>query len=150
MNRALLVFSLSSLIAPSVSAAEPFRLDDALALPSWLTLSGEARIRYESLDGQFRAKREGSDQLLLLRALLLAEADAGLVSFGVELQDSRTYLGDTGTPLSSSFVNPLDVLQLYARLDDLPGVIGETSSSQLILGRQTVSIGSKRQIERVA
>ena len=72
------------------------------------------------------------------------------MSFGIELQDSRTYLGDSGTPLSNSFTNPLDVLQLYARFDDLPGVLGEASDSRLILGRQTVSIGSKRQIERVS
>ena len=119
------------------------------ALPDWLTISGEARVRYESLDGQFRAYRSGSDQLLLFRSLLLAEADTGPVSFGIELQDSRTYLADEGTPLGSSIANPLDVLQLYGRVDDLPGLLGPGSSSTLKLGRQTVSIGSKRQIERV-
>jgi len=118
--------------------------------PAWLTLSGETRMRYESLDGRFRAGRDGGDQLLLFRTLLLAEADAGPVSFGLELQDSRTYLGDEGTPLSSSFANPLDVLQLYARFEELPGLLGAGSDSQLTLGRQTVSIGSKRQIERVS
>jgi hypothetical protein len=118
-------------------------------VPDWLTIRGEARIRYESLDGQFRASRSGSDQLLLFRSLLLAEADTGPVSFGVELQDSRTYLADDGTPLGSSIANPLDILQLYGRVDDLPGLLGDGSSSTLKIGRQTVSIGSKRQIERV-
>ena len=65
------------------------------------------------------------------------------------MQDSRTYLGDEGTPLSSSIANPLDFLQLYVRFDDLPGAFGGASTSKLKLGRQTVSIGSKRQIERV-
>ena len=135
--------------ALSAGAQEPFRLEDAVQAPDWLTLSGEARVRYESLDGQFRAGRDGGDQLLLFRTLLLAEADAGPVSFGIELQDSRTYLGDTGTPLSTSITNPLDVLQIYTRFDDLPGLLGSESSSKLTLGRQTVSIGSRRQLERV-
>lgn len=128
---------------------EAFRLDDTLETPAWLSLSGETRMRYETLDGQFRAGRRGSDQLLLFRTLFHAQADAGPVSFGLELQDSRTYLGDTGTPLSNSITNPLDVLQLYARFEDLPGLLGDGSSSTLTIGRQTVSIGSKRQIERV-
>ncbi|MEL8055115.1 MAG: alginate export family protein [Pseudomonadota bacterium] len=130
-------------------AEQAFRLEPAVRAPDWLTLKGEVRVRYESLDGQFRAGRDGSDQLLLLRTLLLAEADTGPVTLGVELQDSRTYLGDAGTPLSSSFANPLDILQLYARFDNLPGLLGDGSDSRLVLGRQTVSIGSKRQIERV-
>ncbi len=136
--------------ATYASGDEPLQLEREVNAPEWLTLSGEARMRYESLDGQFRAGRVGSDQLLLFRTLLLAEADTGPVSFGIEFQDSRTYLGDSGTPLSSSITNPLDVLQLYARLDDLPGLLGVNSDSRLTLGRQTVSIGSKRQIERVS
>lgn len=131
------------------SAQEPWRLASAIDGPEWLTVQGEARVRYESLEGQFRAGREGSDQLLLFRSLLLVEADTGPVSFGIEFQDSRTYLGDEGTPLSSSIANPLDILQLYAKVDDLPGLFGTGSDSQLSLGRLTVSIGSKRQIERV-
>lgn len=129
---------------------EPFRLEDAINAPDWLTLRGETRARYESLDGQFRAGREGSDQLLLFRTLFLAEADTGPLSLGIEFQDSRTYLGDAGTPLSDSIANPLDILQAYVRIDNLPGLLGEGSESKLTLGRQTVSIGSKRQIERVS
>ena len=117
--------------------------------PDWLSVSGEARLRYESLEGQFRARREGSDQLLLLRSLLLTEADLGRVTLGLELQDSRTYLGDAGTPLSSSITNPLDILQLYARFEALTGLLGSGSSTELSLGRLTVDIGSGRQIERV-
>jgi hypothetical protein len=149
MRTVLLAAFLFSVCAMPADAEEPFRLEPAAKAPDWLTLEGEARVRYESLNGQFRAGREGSDQLLLFRTLLLAEADTGPVSFGIELQDSRTYLGDAGTPLSSSFTNPLDILQFYARFDDLPGLLGDRSDSQLIIGRQTVSIGSKRQIERV-
>ncbi len=137
-------------LLPGVGEAQaPWRFDEAVTAPAWLSVSGETRVRYETLDGQFRANGEGGDQLLLFRTLLLAEADLGALSFGFELQDSRTYLGDSGTPLTNSITNPLDFLQLYARLDELPGVLGTGSTGSLKLGRQTVSIGSKRQIERV-
>lgn len=149
MYRCLAAAALAAMPCHAANADEPFRLEAAIDAPDWLTLKGETRVRYEALDGQFRAGREGSDQLLLFRTLLLAEADTGPVAFGFELQDSRTYLGDAGTPLSNSITNPLDLLQLYARIEDLPGLLGEGSTSQLTLGRQTVSIGSKRQIERV-
>ena len=141
----------ASLLIPAHAQTDPapFRLSQALETPDWLTLSGETRVRYESLDGQFRAGREGSDQLLLFRSLLLAEADTGPFQFGIEFQDSRTYLGDDGTPLSSSIANPFDVLQLYAKTDALPGLLGDGSNTSLKLGRQTISVGSKRQIERV-
>ncbi|NBC20301.1 MAG: hypothetical protein GVY06_04545, partial [Alphaproteobacteria bacterium] len=121
MKPVLLALSLICLFAAPAPAEEPLRLDRAVNAPDWLTLAGESRMRYESLDGQFRAGRDGSDQLLAFRSLLRVEADTGPVSFALELQDSRTYLGDAGTPLSSSFVNPLDVLQLHARFDALPG-----------------------------
>lgn len=114
-----------------------------------LALSGEARLRYETLDGQFRAGADGSDQLLLMRTLLLAEAGFGPVDAGLELQDSRAYLGDSASPLGTSVVNPFDVLQAYVRVGGLPGLAGDGSGTEVTLGRQTVSIGSRRQIERV-
>jgi hypothetical protein len=140
--------ALSHAVSPA-SAEEPFRLATALDTPDWLRVKGEARVRYESLGGQFRANRTGSDQLLLMRTLLGVEADTGPVTFGVELQDSRSYLGDTGTPLSTSLVNPLDFLQAYVRFDALPGLLGDGSTTEVTLGRKTMSVGSQRQIERV-
>jgi len=98
MRRILWAFALMAHICSVAEAEEAFRLDT----PAWLTLKGETRVRYETLQGQFRADGEGGDQLLLFRSLLLAEADTGPISFGVEIQDSRTYLADAGTPLSSS------------------------------------------------
>lgn len=113
-----------------------------------LRLEGEVRARYESLDGQFRAGGAGSDQLLLFRTEALFELRAAGGFLGAEIQDSRTYLGDSGTPLSTSIVNPLDVLQAYVRVP-LAGVPVAGSRTELILGRQTVSLGSRRHIERV-
>ena len=115
-----------------------------------LSISGELRARYESLDGQFRAGKAGSDQLLLFRSLVHGKYQLDNTEFGLELQDSRTYLSDNETPLSSSFTNTLDVLQAYVAFNRLPGLLGTDSEQKLTLGRQTVSIGSKRQIERVS
>ncbi|MCP2680523.1 alginate export family protein [Maricaulaceae bacterium NA33B04] len=111
-------------------------------------IEGEVRARYESLSGQFRAGRDGSDQLLALRTLVHGRATFDGLSLGMELQDSRTYLDDAGTPLSSSYVNALDILQAYAEVD-VPSPF-EAGNASVTLGRQTVSIGSKRQIERVS
>ncbi|MFP4518001.1 MAG: alginate export family protein [Oceanicaulis sp.] len=112
------------------------------------SLEGEVRVRYETLEGRFRAGRGGCDQLLAFRSLLHGRADLGGMAAGVELQDSRTYLDDAGTPLSSSYVNALDILQAYVAFDaPTPFAAGRGT---LTLGRQTVSIGSKRQIERVS
>jgi len=119
------------------------------APPSRLSVSGETRLRYETLDGQFRAGGSGGDQALFMRNLLLAEYEMQPITFGLELQDSRAWLDDSGTPLSTSYVNPLDVLQLYARAG-LPSLLGADGSATLTVGRQTVSIGSKRQIERIS
>lgn len=113
-----------------------------------LMVEGEVRIRAEALQGQFRAGGTGGDQAVFLRTLLHARYGIERWGFGAELQDSRVYLDDEDTTLSSSYVNALDILQLYA---DVPGPsIFEGGSSHIRLGRQTVSIGSKRQIERVS
>lgn len=135
------------LLAGGAHAQEPFRLGEAAGAPGWLKIEGEARARYETLGGQFRAGGSGGDQLLALRTLVLVEADPGPVAVGFEIQDSRVYLDDAGTPLSTSFVNPLDFLQAYVRFD-LDGAFGSTRAN-LKLGRQSVSIGSRRVIERL-
>lgn len=115
-----------------------------------LSVSGELRGRYESLDGQFRAAKTGSDQLLLFRSLVHGKYQLNDTEIGLELQDSRTYLSDTETPLSSSFTNSLDVLQAYIAFNNRPGLLGVGSKQKLTLGRQTITIGSKRQIQRVS
>ena len=116
---------------------------------AYVKFTGETRARYESLDGRFRAGRDGSDQALFFRTLLGIEVGNEHVAIGAEMQDSRSYLDDDGTPLSASFVNPADILQLYVKAR-ARGLLGAGSRSETTIGRQTVSIGSKRQIERVS
>ena len=136
------------LFCPAVihAADRPWRLDDALGLPPFLSLSGEHRIRYENLDNQFRADRDGGDQALLLRTLLAAELDFGRFRVGAELQDSRAQLADTGTPLTTSVVNPLTLLQAYLDVD-LNDALAPGAGT-LRAGRITMDAGSRRLIAR--
>jgi len=122
-------------------------LGDALGAPEWLTIAGESRLRFETLDGQFRAGGSGGDQLLALRTQVLAEAEGGPLALGLELQDSRAWRHDSGTPLANSVVNPLDALQAYVRFRYRnPRKAG--AMTDLWFGRTTFSIGSGRQVER--
>ncbi len=133
---------LGVLLAPNGAGAET-PVDDR-----WrVKVSGEARGRYETLSGQFRAGGKGGDQLLAFRTLIKAQATHGVWTFVAEMQDSRSYLGDAGTAYSTSWVNPVDVLQAYAEVtvEDLPG----QATTAIQMGRMTLDIGSRRQVERV-
>ena len=135
-------------LAPGISSAsETWLLTDALGLPDWLQIVGESRIRFETLDGQFRAGGSGGDQMLALRTLVLAELERGPAQFGLEIQDSRAYLTDAGTPLSPAIVNPVDVLQAYVRYR-LPNPLAPAAATEYSLGRMTLSVGSGRQVDR--
>lgn len=107
-------------------------------------VAGESRARLEFLGNQFRAGFGGGDQALAFRTLVAFERDAGPFTAALEFQDARHYLDDDGSPLSTGLVAAADVLQAYGRLEaevsDMP--------LRLTLGRQTLDIGSRRQLER--
>lgn len=114
--------------------------------PQW-RLSGESRVRFESLHHQFRAGFRGSDQALAMRTLLLVERQAAPLTLGLELLDARHALDDDGSFLSATGqVATADFLQAYGRIDL---ELDQDHHLALTLGRQTVHIGSGRQIERV-
>lgn len=127
--------------------AKPFRLDEALETPDWLTLSGEHRIRYSRLANQFRADLDENDKALSFRSLLKAEAKFGNVSFVGEMQDSRAVFTDENSGVSTIIVDTFELLQGYVnvRFDD---VLTEGSTLDLTGGRQTIDIGSRRLIAR--
>ncbi len=127
--------------------AQPWRLNNAVALPDWLSLSGSFRLRYESLDEQFRAFRDGGDQIFLLRTLLHAQAKWGAITFGAELQDSRQELADAGTPLSTSVVNTTELLRAYLNWQTT-SLGGSDIASDMTVGRLTMDIGSRRFVAR--
>jgi hypothetical protein len=108
-------------------------------------LAGESRARLEFLGNQFRAGLDGGDQALALRTLVALEHRAGPLAVGIEFQDSRHHLDDDGSFLSTSQVAAADVLQAHVRLEAESAAGG----GSLVLGRQTLDIGSRRQLERV-
>ena len=77
----------------------------------------------------------------------LARADFDRIAFAAELQDARAYLDDDGTPLSASFVNVAEPLQMFTEFS-LDGVFGAPSDAALQLGRFTLDIGGRRFVER--
>ena len=107
---------------------------------------GEIRARYESLDGQFRSGRSGNDQFAAFRGLVSLGYQGETMGFHAELQDARGYLNDSSSPTTSSFVNPLDLLQVYSSLRLPQGIL--FADSNVKLGRFTLDIGSRRFVER--
>ena len=128
-------------------AADPWRLQEAIKLPSWLSLSGSFRIRYESLDSQFRVGRDGGDQILLMRTTAKAEIHHGPLTFGAELQDSRAARGDSETPFTTGLVNPLELLQAYLQWQTTD-LVAPGATSKLRAGRITLDVGSRRFVAR--
>lgn len=127
--------------------AEPWTLARTLGLPPWLTLAIQSRLRYETLDGQWRSGGRGGDQLLTTHTTALLEAGSRSARVGVELLDARAFLDDAGTPLDNGQSGALDLLQSYVAFD-LPHTFGSAYESRIRLGRQTLDFGSRRLIAR--
>lgn len=127
--------------------AKPWRLADALGTPEWLTLRGQQRTRYETVDGQFRAGRTGEDHIFAFRTRIEAIARRGDWELGGEIMDSRQSSADMGTPLSTGIVNAVEVLQAWVgwNVEDL---FGTGDQGKLIFGRHTMDIGSRRLVAR--
>lgn len=134
--------------ADAAEPAVPWRLTTALRLPDWLEISGEHRSRYEGLDGQFRLGRNGSDQAYAMRTLVLTQFKAEPGRVLVELQDSRQYLSDTGSPIDTTMVDALDVIQAHARWDAKDLIPGGTNTIRV--GRETLDLGNRRLVARNA
>jgi len=133
------------------------RSDSVFGLPDWLNISINHRIRYETLDGQYRAKTNGlpgngGDQALVFRTLARVRMDLNQFTIGAEMQDSRISLADSGTAtnskrLTTTIANPLELLQAY--LEVPVNDIGlKNSQSLLRLGRITMDVGSRRLVAR--
>ncbi|MHA3791240.1 alginate export family protein [Sphingomonas sp. YL-JM2C] len=125
------------LSVPALAIAAPAMADDGL------TLGGEVRARYETIDGQARAGFDSRDTLFSLRTRIHAEYRTGALRFGAELFDSRAYGADRGTPLSTGEVNALEPVQAYVA-GDIDGVLGAGSRLSLTAGRMMLNLGSRR------
>jgi len=135
-------------VAPAVPAgAAERRLADIVHPPSWLTIEGSERLRYEYLDNTFRILDPGTDDYLVSRLRLNVRATGRHFYAGVEVQDSRGWLDETLTPVGTDDVNVLEPLQLYAGYRS-GGVFREGDSLDVQLGRITMDVGSRRLIAR--
>ena len=125
----------------------PFRLHDALHVPDWLILGGSQRTRYEGLANQFRPGLDQNDQAIALRILVMLGASFGPASIVGELQDSRAYLTDENSGISTSVVNALEPLQAYVNFH-LDHVFVDGAGLDLRAGRQTMNLGGQRLVAR--
>ncbi len=134
-------------IAPGAVSATPWRLSQAADLPSWLSISGTQRTRYENLDNRYRLGRQGSDQMLALRTIIKTEARSENLSAALEFIDSRAYLDDAGTAITTTMVNPAELLQGYIALTNRE-VFRSGDESTIRAGRLTLDVGSRRYVAR--
>ncbi|MFT5397202.1 MAG: hypothetical protein ACI85N_002420 [Gammaproteobacteria bacterium] len=126
---------------------KPWRFNSALNLPEVFSLSGHHRTRFENVDEQYRGSRNGGDQALVFRTVVLAKLNFKHIKFAAEMLDSRVEFADSGTPLSGSVVNPLELLQVYVEVP-LDNLLGQGSKSTFRGGRLTMDMGSRRLVAR--
>jgi hypothetical protein len=129
------------LSAPGSSsrAAEP-----QAAAASALKLSGSFRIRQENLEGQYRPGfTQSSDDMLALRASLLAEWTSGPWKLAGEISDSRAFETHDGGVLSANEVNTFEPVQAYVSRE-FAAPFGKGSSLTLQAGRFLMNLGSRR------
>jgi len=111
----------------------------------WQTdYSGSVRVRYNSLNNQFRPGLGHNDQALSFLTLLKAEASRGNWTVVGELEDARDYLNDEDSALTTIEINTLEPLQAYVQYQ------AETGAGELTIkgGRQTMDLGSRRLVAR--
>lgn len=127
-------------------AREPWRAFEAVHAPQWLRFGLSHRARFEHLENDFRASTPGSVSALSLRTLVTGELRFAPVVVSAELQDSRAF-ATTSAPLTTSLINPLELLQATVGLR-AQGLFIAGDEASLTLGRQTLDVGSRRLVAR--
>ena len=125
-----------------MAAPSPWSLKDGVDLPDGLSLSGTARLRYESLSGQPRVGLSASDTLTTSRITLLATYQLDWVRLVAEIYDSRAYGGHAAGSVGVNDVNALEPLQAYV-LFDLGNRLGAEKFT-VQAGRFLLALGSRR------
>lgn len=125
-----------SFVLPVLLLAAPASAQDAP-----LTLEATTRARVETFRGQPRSTGPDGDTAVLFRTELRVAYDAGPIAFGGELVDSRAYLDDRDTLLTTSETDPVEPSQLWLRLDLAP-------RTTVQLGRLNLDLGSRRLLAR--
>ncbi len=126
-----------------------WNLHDALNLPKWLNFSLEQRTRYETMDGSFKAKGQGGDQQIPLQTDLWLEASWHRFRLGGEFLDARQFGGDGASAINNTQVDEADFIQGYLAWSN-QNVAYSGLGTEVIVGRQTLNLGSRRLVARNA
>jgi len=132
----------SIVISPTTEAHDTFKLEQTLATPEWMDLKIQNTTRYETIDHQFRAGYSGSDQILLTRTLLQFNLHHEPFDLVTEMIDTRQFLSDEGSRLTTSLIDSLDLIQAYLQYRPATG------KWWIRAGRETVDLGSRRLMAR--
>lgn len=149
--RLLLLVAATAMAAPGIWAQEtdgqgPWRLKDALDLPDTVRVEGHIRPRFEALANPFAAGRTGDDTFLGLQTQLRAEIDLGPLTLGGELLDHRFIAGDR-QGAGPGEIDTLEPAQAYLAWRPR-NLLADGDSADLMLGRFTMDIGSRRLVAR--
>lgn len=115
--------------------------------PAWadenpLTLSASARLRIESIGGQFRPPpAPATDTMISLRTELAASFATGPVRFNAEMWDARAWGQDARSSANTGEVNALELVQA-----NIAFRLG--SKGSLLVGRYTLDLGNRRMVAR--
>jgi hypothetical protein len=114
------------------------------AQPTWLTVHGEQRTRYETSDGRYRLGESGGDQQLSFRTRLRANIDYRHWLLTGEIQDARASLTDSGSTVNTNHVTRTRLLQGHG------GYLFSFREWKLTAeaGRFTMDLGGRRLIGR--
>ena len=108
-----------------------------------LDLSGSVRLRYETIEGQLRPGFNRDDDLFNIRTTLRAAYAPGPLHVVGEIYDSRVDGENARTPVGTSEVNTLELVQAYVGAD-LPDALGAGSKLTVDAGRMLLNIASRR------
>ncbi|WP_288417399.1 alginate export family protein [uncultured Novosphingobium sp.] len=133
---------IAALLPAGVCAKAP-TLQAAIGAPDDFTLSGSVRLRYETIAGAPRPIYRSDDEELALRTTLAAEYHAHGIRIGAEVYDSRITLDRPGSPVTTSEVNALELVQAYVGAD-LGQALGRGTKAQVMVGRMMLNLGSRR------
>lgn len=138
-----------ALEGPSKYEKPVWNLHDALKLPEWLDIGLDQRTRYETLDGAFRAGANGGDQQIAMDTCLWLQAHVDAFRVAMEFMDARQFGADQGSGISNNHANEADFLQGYLAWAQ-QNVFDSGIGAEVIAGRQTINLGSRRLVARNA
>ncbi|MDO7841770.1 alginate export family protein [Sphingomonas immobilis] len=133
------------LVIAVCSAAEgaPARAQNPPPTKQGLDIGASMRLRYETIDGQVRPGFNASDALIDLRTIVTATYKTGPLRIGAEVYDSRSWLADARTPISTNEVNTLEPVQAWVAAD-IAHPFGAGTALTVKAGRFLLDLGSRR------